>query len=78
MRVGAFFEAKVASELAEFMQRYDEQRDGFWTPRSMAASKAPLPSTEYTWHTRGRTSGGSSCPMRSAGKEWASDSYTLP
>ena len=28
---GAFFEAKVASELAEFMQRYDEQRDGFWT-----------------------------------------------
>jgi GNAT superfamily N-acetyltransferase len=28
---GAFFEAKVASELAEFMRRYDDQRDGFWT-----------------------------------------------
>jgi GNAT superfamily N-acetyltransferase len=28
---GAFFEAKVASELAEFMGRYDDQRDGLWT-----------------------------------------------
>jgi len=28
---GSFFEAKVASELAEFINRYDEQRDGFWT-----------------------------------------------
>ena len=30
-RFGAFFEAKVASELAEFIGRYDAQRDGFWT-----------------------------------------------
>ena len=30
-RFGAFFEAKVASELAEFIRRYDAQRDGFWT-----------------------------------------------
>lgn len=28
---GAFFEAKVAHELAEFIGRYDAQRDGFWT-----------------------------------------------
>lgn len=28
---GLFFEAKVASELAEFLKRYDAQRDGFWT-----------------------------------------------
>lgn len=28
---GAFFEAKVARELAEFFGRYDAQRDGFWT-----------------------------------------------
>ncbi|MCA9966233.1 MAG: GNAT family N-acetyltransferase [Anaerolineales bacterium] len=28
---GAFFEAKVAGELAEFIGRYDPQRDGFWT-----------------------------------------------
>ena len=28
---GSFFEAKVASELAEFISRYDERRDGFWT-----------------------------------------------
>jgi len=28
---GLFFEAKVASELAEFLKRYDERRDGFWT-----------------------------------------------
>ena len=28
---GAFFEAKVARELSEFIDRYDEARDGFWT-----------------------------------------------
>jgi GNAT superfamily N-acetyltransferase len=28
---GPFFETKVATELAEFMARYDERRDGFWT-----------------------------------------------
>jgi GNAT superfamily N-acetyltransferase len=27
----SFFEAKVASELAEFINRYDESHDGFWT-----------------------------------------------
>ena len=27
---GLFFEAKVATELAAFLSRYDEQRDGFW------------------------------------------------
>ena len=26
-----FFEAKVATELSEFLGRYDERRDGFWT-----------------------------------------------
>jgi GNAT superfamily N-acetyltransferase len=30
---GAFFEAKVARELAEFIGRYDDQRDGLWTAR---------------------------------------------
>lgn len=28
---GKFFEAKVASELSEFIGRFDEHRDGFWT-----------------------------------------------
>ena len=28
---GLFFEAKVATELASFLSRYDEQRDSFWT-----------------------------------------------
>mgnify|MGYP001594841250 CR=1 FL=1 len=28
---GLFFEAKVATELSEFLSRYDESRDGFWT-----------------------------------------------
>ncbi|GAB6906022.1 GCN5-related N-acetyltransferase [Desulfosarcina cetonica] len=28
---GVFFEAKVATGLAEFLQRYDGRRDGFWT-----------------------------------------------
>ena len=27
---GAFFEAQVASQLAEFFGRYDQLRDGFW------------------------------------------------
>jgi GNAT superfamily N-acetyltransferase len=30
-KFGPFFEAKVAGELAEFIGRYDAQRDGFWT-----------------------------------------------
>lgn len=30
-RFGLYFEAKVATELAEFLQRYDPSRDGFWT-----------------------------------------------
>lgn len=28
---GLFFEAKVAVELSEFLKRYDENRDGFWS-----------------------------------------------
>ncbi|MBN2031852.1 MAG: GNAT family N-acetyltransferase [Deltaproteobacteria bacterium] len=28
---GLFFEAKVATDLAEFLKRYDETRDGLWT-----------------------------------------------
>ncbi len=28
---GLFFEAKVASELSEFLTGFDEKRDGFWT-----------------------------------------------
>ena len=28
---GLFFEAKVATELAAFLSRYDDTRDGFWT-----------------------------------------------
>ena len=28
---GLFFEAKVATELAAFLGRYDKERDGFWT-----------------------------------------------
>jgi GNAT superfamily N-acetyltransferase len=30
-RFGLFFEAKVAVEVSEFLKRYDESRDGFWT-----------------------------------------------
>ena len=28
---GRFFEAKVATGLSEFLERYDEKHDGFWT-----------------------------------------------
>jgi GNAT superfamily N-acetyltransferase len=28
---GLYFEAKVARELAEFLSRFNEKRDGFWT-----------------------------------------------
>jgi len=31
---GLFFEAMVATDLSEFLQRYDERRDGFWTALS--------------------------------------------
>ncbi len=31
---GLLFEAKVATDLAEFLGRYDETRDGFWTASS--------------------------------------------
>ena len=30
-KFGLYFEAKVARELSEFLQRYDKERDGFWT-----------------------------------------------
>ncbi len=30
-RFGRYFEVKVATELAAFMDRYDGDRDGFWT-----------------------------------------------
>jgi len=30
-KFGVVFEAKVATELSEFLGRYDERRDGFWT-----------------------------------------------
>lgn len=28
---GLFFEARVATEMSEFLSRYEESRDGFWT-----------------------------------------------
>ncbi|MEJ2656967.1 MAG: GNAT family N-acetyltransferase [Desulfobacterales bacterium] len=28
---GSFFESKVAADMAEFIGRYDENQDGFWT-----------------------------------------------
>ena len=28
---GLFFETKVATEMSEFLARFDERRDGFWT-----------------------------------------------
>jgi GNAT superfamily N-acetyltransferase len=28
---GLFFEAKVATEMSEFLSRFDDRRDGFWT-----------------------------------------------
>lgn len=30
-KFGLFFESKVALELSEFLKRYDENTDGFWT-----------------------------------------------
>ncbi len=32
-KFGIFFEAKVATELAEFLRRFEKERDGFWTIR---------------------------------------------
>lgn len=32
-RFGLYFESKVATELSEFMSRFDEARDGFWVAK---------------------------------------------
>lgn len=33
-RFGSFFEAQVAHELGELMERFDPQRDGFWAAKA--------------------------------------------
>jgi len=35
-RFGSFFEAKVARELADFIDRYDDAHDGFWLAMSQS------------------------------------------
>jgi len=42
-----FFEAKVASEISEFLGRYNERQDGFWTASIGVVWKAPLPSMVF-------------------------------
>lgn len=39
---GPYFEAKVATELAEFLGRYEPSRDGFWTARSEASIEGSI------------------------------------
>ncbi len=39
---GLFFEAKVARELAQFLQRYDAERDGFWTAEKQACIEGSI------------------------------------
>lgn len=39
---GLFFEAKVARELADFMERYDENRDGIWYVSSSAGIQGAI------------------------------------
>jgi len=55
-----FFEAKVATELSEFLGRYDEKRDAFWT---RVVLKAPLPLTGFTQRKKERIFGGSLYPI---------------
>jgi hypothetical protein len=72
---GAFFEAKVAGELAEFIGRYDEKRDGFWTATAGGRVEGPSPSTAAR-NGKGPTCAGSSCPTRSAGRASGAGSWT--
>ncbi len=55
---GLYFEAKVASELSQFLRRYDPARDGFWTAvrngrvegsLALDASKAEAEGAHLRW-----------------------------
>ena len=50
---GPYFEAKVARELAEFMDRYDERRDGFWTAVSNGRVAGAVAIDGSLAHTQG-------------------------
>ena len=55
-----FFEAKVATGLAEFLQRYNREHDGFWTAAMQdriegSIERSRWESKEYTCWFRGST-----------------------
>ena len=62
----SYFEAKVATGLSEFINRYDETRDGFWRATEMGLWKAQLPLTVYMPKVRGHTCAGLS-PLTGCG-----------
>jgi hypothetical protein len=72
-----FFEARVATGLAEFLGRYNQQRDGFWIAVA-GTLKAPLRSMDSMPKTRARICAGSSCLMRYGERALVNNSSILP
>ncbi len=68
---GLFFEAKVASELATFLARYDEGRDGFWTARLAERVEGSITIDGLHAEAQGAIGDGSSCPTGCVDRAWA-------
>lgn len=52
-RLGLFFEAKVATELAEFLLRFDPKHDGFWAARMAGTVVGSIAIDGYAAATHG-------------------------
>ena len=51
--LGQFFEAMVATDLSEFLKRYDTLRDGFWTASSRGRVEAHITIDGVNSETKG-------------------------
>jgi GNAT superfamily N-acetyltransferase len=51
--LGLFFEAMVATDLSEFLKRYDTLRDGFWTASSRGRVEAHITIDGVNSETKG-------------------------
>lgn len=75
---GLFFEAKVATDLAEFLKRCDESRDGFWTASADGRVEGCIAIDGIHAETGAPICDGSSCPMPSAEKAQAASFWRGP
>jgi|GEM_PF-6995462 len=73
---GLFFEAKVAVELSEFLKRYDETRDGFWTVLADGRVEGSIAIDGFHAESEGAHLRWSSCRMPYGEKEQVTSSST--